>query len=264
MYNEWSAKFSLLGKKVILLTGETGTDLKLLAKGNVIISTPEKWDVLSRRWKQRKNVQNVNLFIADDLQLIGGEEGPVLEVICSRMRYIASQTERPIRLLALSTSLSNARDIAGWLGVPPTHTFNFHPSVRPLPMELQLQGYNVSHAGSRLAAMSKPVYNAISRLSPEAPVLIFVPSRKQAKLTAIDLISYAEMEGEKGGAGKFLRLSEAELGGVFEKVGDETLRGTLGQGVAYLHEGTSQQDKHIVTTLFTSGAIQVRIFVNFC
>jgi len=69
MYTEWNDKFAKLGKKVILLTGETGTDLKLLAKGNVTISTPEKWDVLSRRWKQRKNVQNVNLFIVDDLQV---------------------------------------------------------------------------------------------------------------------------------------------------------------------------------------------------
>ena len=29
MYNEWNEKFSKLGKKVILLTGETGTDLKV-------------------------------------------------------------------------------------------------------------------------------------------------------------------------------------------------------------------------------------------
>lgn len=32
------------------------------------------------RWKGRKNVQNVQLFIADELQLLGGPEGPVLEV----------------------------------------------------------------------------------------------------------------------------------------------------------------------------------------
>ena len=76
MYNEWHLKFQMqLGKKVVLLTGETSTDLKLLAKGNVIISTPDRWDVLSRRWKQRKNVQNVNLFVIDELHLIGGENG---------------------------------------------------------------------------------------------------------------------------------------------------------------------------------------------
>ena len=33
MYSDWSNKFGQqLGKKVVLLTGETGTDLKLLAK----------------------------------------------------------------------------------------------------------------------------------------------------------------------------------------------------------------------------------------
>ena len=31
--------------------------------------------MLSRRWKQRKNVQNINLFIVDELHLIGGEVG---------------------------------------------------------------------------------------------------------------------------------------------------------------------------------------------
>lgn len=41
----------------------------------MIISTPEKWDVLSRRWKQRKNVQNVNLFILDESHLISGDNG---------------------------------------------------------------------------------------------------------------------------------------------------------------------------------------------
>jgi len=121
-------------------------------------------------------------------------------------------------------------------------------------MELHIQGYNISHNASRLAAMSKPVYNAIAKLSPDKPVIIFVPSRKLAKLTAIDIISYAEMDEKQG---RFLLLSESELQGVFDKVEDETLRGTLAQGVAYLHEGTSPTDRHIVSTLFKSGAVQV-------
>ena len=50
-------------------------EISLCFQGNIIISTPEKWDVLSRRWKQRKNVQNINLFIVDELHLIGGEVG---------------------------------------------------------------------------------------------------------------------------------------------------------------------------------------------
>ena len=64
---------------------------------------------------------------------------PVLEVICSRMRYISSQIERPIRIVALSSSLSNAKDVAHWLGCSTTASFNFHPNVRPVPLELHIQ-----------------------------------------------------------------------------------------------------------------------------
>ena len=43
--------------------------------------------------------------------------GPILEVIVSRMRYIATQTEQPIRFVGLSTALANAADLAAWLGI---------------------------------------------------------------------------------------------------------------------------------------------------
>lgn len=35
--------------------------------------------------------QAVALFLVDELHLIGGKQGPTLEVVCSRMRYINSQ-----------------------------------------------------------------------------------------------------------------------------------------------------------------------------
>ncbi len=76
VFIDWHQKFQeTLNKKVVLLTGETSTDLKLLGKGDIIVSTPDKWDILSRRWKQRKNVQNVSLFIVDEVHLIGGDNG---------------------------------------------------------------------------------------------------------------------------------------------------------------------------------------------
>jgi pre-mRNA-splicing helicase BRR2 len=70
---DWQSRFGdKLGVRVVALTGETAADLKLLEKGQIVIATPHQWDVLSRRWKQRKNVQSVALFIADELHLIGG------------------------------------------------------------------------------------------------------------------------------------------------------------------------------------------------
>uniref|UniRef100_A0A670Z821 U5 small nuclear ribonucleoprotein 200 kDa helicase n=1 Tax=Pseudonaja textilis TaxID=8673 RepID=A0A670Z821_PSETE len=240
IFLDWYEKFQDQLLKVVLLTGETSTDLKLLGKGNIIISTPEKWDILSRRWKQRKNVQNVNLFIVDEVHLIGGENGPVLEVICSRMRYISSQIERPIRIVALSSSLSNAKDVAHWLGCSATATFNFHPNVRPVPLELHIQGFNISHTQTRLLSMAKPVYHAIMKHSPKKPVIVFVPSRKQTRLTAIDILTTCK-----------------DVAPYVDKLNDNTLKETVVNGVGYLHEGLTSMERRVVEQLFSSGAIQV-------
>lgn len=255
VFMDWFEKFQdQLYKKVVLLTGETSTDLKLLGKGNIIISTPEKWDILSRRWKQRKNVQNVSLFVVDETHLIGGENGPVLEVICSRMRYISSQIERPIRIVALSSSLSNAKDVAHWLGCSTTATFNFHPNVRPVPLELHIQGFNISHTQTRLLSMAKPVYHAITKHSPRKPVIVFVPSRKQTRLTAIDILTTCASDVQRQ---RFLRCTESDLAPYLEKLNDNTLKETLLNGVGYLHEGLSSLERRIVEQLFNSGAVQV-------
>lgn len=50
-------------------------------------------------------------------------------------------------------------------------------------------GYNVSHAATRLLTMTKPVYQAIMRHSPRKPVIVFTPTRKQARITAVDLVT---------------------------------------------------------------------------
>lgn len=59
----------------------------------------------------------VALLVMDEIHLLGGDRGPILEVIVSRMRYIAADTNVPVRFLGLSTALANAQDLADWLGV---------------------------------------------------------------------------------------------------------------------------------------------------
>lgn len=63
-------------------TGDATSDVRLLDAHHVVLATPQQWDMISRRWKQRKAVQAVGLFIADELQLLGGQQGPTLEVSC--------------------------------------------------------------------------------------------------------------------------------------------------------------------------------------
>ncbi|CAN0124459.1 unnamed protein product, partial [Discosporangium mesarthrocarpum] len=213
---DWSVTFGkTLGKKVVELTGEAAADLKLLEKGQVVVSTAQHWDSLSRRWKQRKNVQDVALLVADELHLLGGPEGPTLEVVISRMRYISSQTEKKCRIVGLAASLANAKDVGDWIGATAHSLFSFRPDVRPVPLELRLAGFDVNHFSSRMLAMAKPTYNYVSAACqvPGKPALVFVPSRKQSQLTAIDLVTYAAADGTPD---RFLNADEDTMAQVLE------------------------------------------------
>ncbi|KAL3514908.1 hypothetical protein ACH5RR_027625 [Cinchona calisaya] len=255
-YNDWKRKFGDgLGMRVVELTGETATDMKLLERGQIIISTPEKWDAISRRWKQRKHVQQVSLFIVDELHLIGGQGGPVLEVIVSRMRYIASQLENKIRIVALSTSLSNAKDLGEWIGATSHGLFNFPPGVRPVPLEIHIQGIDIANFEARMQAMTKPTYTAIVQHAKNGkPAIVFVPTRKHARLTAVDLMTYASGDTDKT---MFLLQSAEEVKPFIDRIKEPMLKVTLGHGVGYLHEGLTGTDQDIVKTLFETGWIQV-------
>ncbi|ORX48547.1 Sec63-domain-containing protein [Hesseltinella vesiculosa] len=254
---DWQKKFAPLDKTVVALTGETSADLKLLERGDVILATPTQWDVISRRWKQRKNVQNVDLFIADEVHLINaGDLGPTYEVVISRMRYIASQLEKPIRIVALGTSVANARDLGEWIGTNAHSTFNFHPSVRPVPLEIHIQSYNNSHFSSLMMSLAKPTYLAIAEHSGTKPAIVFVPNRKQCRLTAEEIITYCVADDTPH---RFLHCPREEIQPMLDRVQNKTLVECLGHGIGFFHEALSKQDQAIVEQLFQSGAIQVVI-----
>ncbi|KAL4189933.1 hypothetical protein AMTRI_Chr08g209540 [Amborella trichopoda] len=241
-YRDWEQKFGKgLGLRVVKLTGETATYLKLLEKAQIIISTPKKWDALSRRWKQWKHVQQVSLFIVDELHLIGGQGGPVLEVIISRMRYISSQVENKIRIVALSTSLANAKILEN--GLEPT-------------LMIHIQGVDIANFKARMQAMTRPTYTAIvQHAKGEMPALVYVPARKHARLTAHDLVTYANAKsGEKS---SFLLQPKEVLEPCISRVSEPALCTALRHGVGYIHEGLSSIDQDVVSHLFSAGCIQV-------
>ena len=65
--------------------------------------------------------------------MIAAQVGPILEVVISRMRYISSQMDSKCRIVALSTSLANAKDLAEWIGCSHHGLFNFHSNARRRP-----------------------------------------------------------------------------------------------------------------------------------
>nr|GEV18926.1 DExH-box ATP-dependent RNA helicase DExH14 [Tanacetum cinerariifolium] len=255
--NDWkNGLVSKLGKKMVEMTGDYTPDMMALMSADIIISTPEKWDGISRNWHTRSYVTKVGLMILDEIHLLGADRGPILEVIVSRMRYISSQTEQPIRFVGLSTALANAQNLADWLGVEDIGLFNFKPSVRPVPLEVHIQGYPGKFYCPRMNSMNKPTYAAICTHSPTKPVLIFVSSRRQTRLTALDLIQFAAADEHPV---QFLAMPEEALQMVLSQVTDQNLRHTLQFGIGLHHAGLNDKDRSLVEELFANNKIQVLV-----
>ncbi|KIX02460.1 uncharacterized protein Z518_08401 [Rhinocladiella mackenziei CBS 650.93] len=255
---DWQKRLGQLGggKIISTLTGEIVADLRILDRSDLVLATPTQWDILSRQWQRRRNVQNVELFIADELHMIGGENGAVYEVVVSRMQYIHIQLENNMRIVGLSVPLSNARDVGEWLGANKHTIYNFSPMVRPVGLELHIQSFNIPHFPSLMMAMARPAYQSILQLSPDKPVICFVPGRKQVRATALDILSACIMDDDDE---RFLHTNVEELAPFLERIHERALAGSLTHGIGYYHEALSTSDKRIVSHLFRIGAIQVML-----
>lgn len=254
--SDWERRLgrgSPLQRSVVELTGDFTPDIRALGAADIIVTTPEKWDGVSRGWRTRNYVANTALVILDEIHMLGQERGAVLEIIVSRMRLIAEETKCAVRFIGLSTALANSAEVANWLGVgKKSGLFNFRPSVRPVPMTVHIQGFPEKHYCPRMATMNKPCVTAIAQYSPEKPTIVFVSSRRQTRLTAFDLITYSNMQTRWLAPG----VDAAEIVGM---VSNDALKHTLAFGVGIHHAGLPVKDREVVEELFRTRKIQVLV-----
>lgn len=255
--SDWKVRLEeKLGKTVVELTGDVTPDANAIIKSHVIVTTPEKWDGISRSWQNREYVRDVALIIIDEIHLLGEDRGPVLEVIVSRTNFITFHTKKTIRIVGLSTALANAKDLANWLGIGQMGLYNFKPSVRPVPLSVHISGFPGKAYCPRMATMNRPTFQAIRQYSPCTPALVFVSSRRQTRLTALDLIAY--LAGEENPK-QFLHLPENKLEQILSGVKDSNLKLTLAFGIGLHHAGLQERDRKVCEELFLNRKIQILI-----
>lgn len=254
---DWNARLTRqMGLKLVELTGDNTPDTRTIRDADIIITTPEKWDGISRSWQTRSYVRKVSLVIIDEIHLLGGDRGPILEIIVSRMNYIASQSDSSVRLMGMSTACANATDLANWLGVK-EGLYNFRHTVRPVPLEIYIDGFPERTGFCPfMQSMNRPSFLAIKSHSPTKPVIIFVASRRQTRLTATDLINFCGMEDNPR---RFLGMDEDELQPTMHQIRDESLRESIQFGIGLHHAGLVEGDREIVEKLFLDNKIQVLV-----
>ena len=256
--NDWRRRLAgPMGLKLVELTGDNTPDTRTIQDANIIITTPEKWDGISRSWQTRGYVRKVALVVIDEIHLLAGDRGPVLEIIVSRMNYIAASTKSSVRLLGMSTACANATDLASWLRVKEDGLFNFRHSTRPVPLELHIEGFpEVRGFCPLMQSMNRPTFLAIKNHSPEKPVIVFVASRRQTRLTAKDLINFCGMEDNPN---RFLHMDEEDLQLNLARVKDAALKEAVSFGIGLHHAGLVESDRQLSEELFLNNKIQILV-----
>jgi ATP-dependent DNA helicase HFM1/MER3 len=145
--NDWQAKFGPLDLQCAELTGETdASQMRNVQAASIIVTTPEKWDSVTRRWKDHvKLMRLIKLFLIDEVHILKENRGATLEAVVSRMK----STGYSVRFVALSATVPNPQDVAVWLGRNSNHPKlparqeAFGEEFRPVQLQKVVYGYPV-------------------------------------------------------------------------------------------------------------------------
>ncbi|KAL4985491.1 Sec63 Brl domain-containing protein [Aspergillus falconensis] len=253
-FRDWNRKFHSLGLRCAELTGDTDhSQLQNVQNSQIIITTPEKWDSMTRKWKDHiRFMQLVKLFLIDEVHTLKEARGATLEAVVSRMKSIGSS----VRFVALSATIPNSEDIATWLGRNatsqhvPAHREHFGEEFRPVKLQKFVYGHYSS--GNNFAfdkLLNSKLANIIGTHSARKPIMIFCWTRNSTVTTAKELARLWSMSNHRArmwkGPNKPLPAKNADL-----KV-------TTAAGVAFHHAGLEPEDRHLVETGYLQGKISV-------
>ncbi|KAI5268938.1 P-loop containing nucleoside triphosphate hydrolase protein [Aureobasidium subglaciale] len=244
---DWKAKFEPLNLKCEEMTGDSDvTSLHHVQRADIIVTTPEKWDSMTRKWKDHeKLIRLVKLLLIDEVHILNKDRGAALEVVVSRMKSIASGT----RFIALSATVPNSQDIATWLGrnddnasIPATHK-RFGEEFRPVELKRHVCGYQSSANAFGLDAMLTKKY------SQKKPIMVFCFTRKSCTEAAKFLAEWWMSSAPRD------RHWQAPVNQI--RVEDKGLQSTVSAGVAVHHAGLGQADRGTVERAYLSGDLSV-------
>jgi replicative superfamily II helicase len=248
---EWE-RFESLGYSVCVVTGERDLDSRRAERADVLVMTPEKVDSATRKHDSPKYgfITDIACCVIDEVHLLDADRrGSVLEVAISRLRRLCDP-----RIVALSATMQNVRDVAEWLDAPPDCTFDFGAEYRPVDLHADVKTY--THGENAFADKYRRLYRALdaaeSHLRETGQALVFVSSRQdtvRAAEKARDELAARDVPMTARGDGEFRERTE-EL----ENAG---LRRSVTDGVAFHHAGLSKEDKDLIEEWFREGFIEL-------
>ncbi|TPX65577.1 hypothetical protein SpCBS45565_g05095 [Spizellomyces sp. 'palustris'] len=263
------------------LTGDTD-NLRAyeIQRSNIIVTTPEKWDSMTRRWRDYKNLMGLlRLIMIDECHCLNEPgRGATLEVVVSRMKTVNLELQRNsknrphfasrVRLLALSATVPNIQDIAAWLKHPdhsPAEVRVFGEEFRPVQLQKEVFGYysNNNNYFSFENSLDYKLMEVIGRFSHNKPTLVFCATRKSVINATDRLVKHCSelihATGNYGPMHPFVKTRQVSerLKEIKAKLSDKKLAELVVHGVAFHHGGLNYSDRHLIESSFLKGAISV-------
>ncbi|TXG71396.1 hypothetical protein EZV62_006331 [Acer yangbiense] len=251
--------------KVRELSGDQTLTRQQIEETQIIVTTPEKWDIITRKsGGDRTYTRLVKLVIIDEIHLLQDSRGPVLESIVARTVRQIETTKEHIRLVGLSATLPNFKDVALFLRVNlDKGLFHFDNSYRPVPLSQQYIGISLNKPLERFRLMNDLCYEKVMMAVAAGrhhQVLIFVHSRKETAKTARAIRDTAL---DKDTLGRFFKednvISREILRSHTDLVKSNDLKDLLPYGFAIHHAGMTRGDRLLVQNLFTGRHVQVLV-----
>ncbi|KAL0213715.1 hypothetical protein P9112_005899 [Eukaryota sp. TZLM1-RC] len=265
MVNSFTVRFADFGLSVSELTGDVTMSRQQIQKTNIIVTTPEKWDVITRKSGEALFASNYGCVIIDEIHLLHDLRGPVLESLVTRIHRLNGQSGLSIRLVGLSATLPNFQDVASFLRVSDRGLFVFDPSFRPVPLETQFVGLKEKRPLRRRELEDLVAYTKVREIAAgddsRQQVLVFVHSRKETVRVGELIVKRME---EDGSIKRLLPDRETDfsrkvLQSESQSIINQSLAGLIPSGVAIHHAGLSRSDRNTVEDLFSDGHVRVLV-----
>ncbi|EPQ25851.1 uncharacterized protein PFL1_06526 [Pseudozyma flocculosa PF-1] len=228
---DWTRRFQHQDCPVVELTGDSFAGLAAARKCRLIVSTPEKWDSLTRRWHDHSRIlSSIQVMLLDEVHILN----------------------EPVRGDS-SNSAANP---------PAAKTFKFGEEFRPCPLQKFVYSYPPGKDEfSFQNSLNHKLYDLILRHSRGRPSLVFVSTRK-ATAQAAEIIAerYRKTEGElRDGAPAGLPWPKPRPTSRAPKAAfaDAALDRLASLGIAFHHAGLSYEDRKEVERRFLSEEIRV-------
>lgn len=251
---DWQQKFSHMNLNCVELTGDTSqTEMKRVGNASIIVTTPEKWDSVTRKWTDhRKLLSVVRLVLIDEVHMLHDVRGATLEAVVSRMKTGGAN----VRFIALSATIPNVKDIATWLGRNHTNQKDpaqyecFGEEMRPVKLRKYVYGYD---SPSNDFVFEKSLDGKLNMLlakhSERKPIMVFCFTRKSCENTARKLAEWWTTckPDEKAWPAPTQRVP----------VINQDLSEIVRYGVAFHHGGLDFQDRASVERNYLRGELHV-------